>query len=1588
MAIRKMFGEVVSATKLGFGKHPIAFAASAIAAPFLVKNDERGYGQSALITTPLVGAFFAAGPRSFGMAAYSGATWLENATAFAQRNTKGVLLNASSWYLDAGPKGLFRAYKDADYRYDTLRSFVNTGELGNLFSSFKTETFGNIARNSAPRAHQVDADYVFNTLEHLVKDPSKTSLVTHAFEEARVNTLGMGARGPETALKDFSQAQMSKMFFDNYDNQEFMSRLSRNLRKAERLVDRGIVNPQVSPPSLPNILPLNSEVEAALESQGRGSVLKELRRSGVLENNRITAQAVLNGETGRVLGIQLTTGGNRLQIPILDPSTGTVHLGDSFERVGVARSVYDAENIWDLDMYLARNAGQDWNTLNTDLGRAAYHTGIDPLNTYKMRVAADSRSTVLAPHQIKMRSFGAVPSGLNSFSGGKSFADLSYQERVNLFGTVTDSSKGLRINGDSGSRTNLTAIGSASAFSSGVLDREEAALLAPGGVNLVDKPDPFFRDFTKEVSLEGVATDHVPWYSNNAAKEMLGVEKLPEVQLRVAGISPQVKSILGGLKDVKSTEDRAHIVAMLKERMAAEGMTAEQQGKAVSGLVAELERNPRAISTARKVGSLGETDFFMSPDYQNLRLKSRAIYHVDSSRLNVGDEFDPDTVLGYSDLRPVTSPGARNRVADIQEHNGRLSVTVDQLYPVETGSKISAGGVKGLTLMAEDKEEFLQAKRLVNIFREAQGETPLADSIGTLAPSQYFNAKVTDPYGLLLEQAGEVAQATMDNPATEEFFQGLERFGMHVEANGRIIDQIDELRKLTAVQRRARLLEVAQFTEDYINAMGSKASALEILQSDLLKGFVGSNKRTLSDYMRSDYLVVGARFTDTTRRNLPRTVPITADLASEMYRMGHYEGLKEIYGRAETINGDPKRAFELLDYIRGENGNKPLGNIISAAEAESSSLYNQTGVFSADRVENFSLALDKEFPVSIGGKIVQRKYVPMLGREAYKGGLNEYGLDEVSGTVIDRAKQRLVQARGSDELTTKALQEYYDTVTSEMLGKSGVFRARRVDPEGMAAFLQNRPQANPFDVVISQDRLEHLKAVNPLAYRKLKRGGSAWATITRQPVSAALKVRVRYDPEAALGRNMLGFDEAIRGMLGADDDLDAIYMTFHKNAKAVAEAKAAYAEGSSQWSALNRNRFLFGSVEDSRNISAAAVEEKLKSKSFAKLAAAMANTNPAEAMTNRLVGTKIPQYSNLLTNLNLVLENHPTLKNNEAASQTLREMFWQIRQVPISGSKSQMGFQGDPMRLHDMIKRSLQGRADPGLLIDAMKQVAEQADRSSIITKDTLPFAKEFGLDAKVGDSINVFRSILDSEKVQGWLREFAGNSQEIIDSRSQANALSDLITRRSISAEDGLKLLNRAGTASPEIQGVVRGNMGATRSAEALGSIVSSIKAKAGKAAEAFGAAKPILAAGLAVAAVAGIMTSTVSNDRGIAPPAPRHRSANNYRPEEMTSGTDHIPGEPVAGSRAASNPKRTRVDAPPGTQRAVVAPVRQATNLQVTMPARDRDQTAEAERVTQRVAAGSGYASITKNYSGSWMQTASRLRTRQKISDMLDQD
>lgn len=1593
-----MFTSFLKPVQSILAQHPaLAFASAfaAVGSPAFLKDEHRGYLRTSLVTTPIIAALSLAGPGLVTSASRTVRSGLRFSREMPQFFNKNLSVN-----------------------YKNLRDFVESGQvdlgainpaLRNWVDDAAIDFFSQVDRGAPPIEHSMEsAMQIFN---RLMPDDGKRTLLTYAVEGARLRAASptqlAGTLIPDF-LKPMVESDLRGIVSANRADPRFVKEFSRRLRWAERLKDTGPVMAPLKTSSASTIgIELSQGMDMlAAQRPAVAEALQSAMRKGTVQSATLVAEQTTNGEIGRLLGVNLKGAKGELKLPIFDPASGTIRVGDEYQRLGVGRRVYSKQGVFDLDVFVAQNLTQDWGALKSDIGRAAYFGGVDPLNEFKMATHGESQLATLPPHAMLLRSHAAIPTSLPLFEGGQEFGNLKPMEKIGLYKKML--SQG------------MTRIGSEGGTSKGVFEFAQSELYTVGGLPSLAKQAPFYRAFSKELQLNAseIPGSWRPRITTSAVEALGGV---PEVRMAVAGISPQQKSLFGDLPaqiaDLPGYEDTA-----IKRIMADSGLSYDAAKAAWQKISGKLTAREGYYSAARKLGGLGEGGIILHEKFARLGMESRTTTRV--SQLHINPEefktkpFGPGQVIGYAGLEPVTSNAPQSFLEGISSVGGQFELTLRQRFPVETGAKVDVAGVKGLAILAEH-EDFQRIRELMNLYGQETGTgVSIPNFADAIAPLHYTQAKVGDPFRTLLEQAAEVS-AQVSGSGTN-MASKLESIGhqpaVYTEVNNYMFDLaahgiyaqqdihtrhlqfIEDSNFVQSADRAGRMQAITNRTSQFLENVGGLARQDAAgTGSGLFSAFRRSGMSDLGKYMQQNSMISSAAFWDTTRRNVPQLTSATYDLFSEMFRMGHVGGISDIMGRLE-FQGNPEMSSKFAQHFVEQDFTKPYGTVIPITEAAPTGVKLGTmearagSIFDPTRADiqgNFSLALKEPVYARMGGRDIEVTHVPVLGKAAYGGGTNPFeklgeGL-AYGATDYEKSLADVVRSAHDPTLMSAALSKYFESTYGTLFGKQGFYRAKGVDPTGgVSGFLQTRATPDPFQIMIPEQMARRVR--DSKVRDALLAGEEMMATVARHPIQSAPYMKVRVAPEAGLGPNMIGMDERIRGLFGADDDKDILNLFFYrKGSQAEREGLAAINNlNSNQWKSLNTLEMLYGSAEDSRNIVSAGVKS-LPQMVEEGLAAGGSATARGEQVTQRMAGATVGAYSNLLTRLQQNIEMHPTIGTNPEARTLLGHLFWPIRQVPISAQKGKMQLNPeDPLALWRKISAGLTARNEEGVgqFIEGMQEVIGGFSKKSILTEQSAKIYSEMtGKPGVAGEEVNALMDILNTEKTRSLISDF------VVNRNVQADRAAALITRQVDSmAPESLyavsSMYREMGASAPYLQGMVK----ETRSGKTVSRVLGAINDATRSAAHSIGQSKalPILALGLGLATAGSVLTSSLKAPMPAG--AVFSQGAGNFRPEERTTVTDHVPGEPMAGSMSSVNPPRRQLQATRSTGTTIVAPMRQRTDLEVRMRAQDRNDTSEMQRLVSQVAGGPGISNVNVNYRNGWRNKMSKKRQRETIREQLE--
>jgi hypothetical protein len=1617
-------GFTKSVTSLVTSHPAVAFATAfaAVAAPAFLKDENRGYLRTAITTAPIVAAMGIAGPGLVTSASRA----VRSGYRFVREMPQVFNKNYSVDYRQLHT-ALHSGEIDLGVINPALRNWVDE-EAINFFS---------LADRGAPPI-EYSMESALELFDRLAPDEGKRTLLTYAIEGARqraASPVQLAGVANVNVLAPMSSSELRGIINQNRADPRFVEEFSRRLRWAGSLQDVGAL---IQPLNLGTnqITKLGYDEGFRLLQAQRPAVAESLQaavRANVVDEAVVIAEQTTSGEIGRLLGVNLKRGSKELQMPLFDPASGSVRLGEKFQRVGVGRRIYNKQGIYDLDLFVAQNLTQDWNILEKDIARAAYFGGIDPLNEYKMATHLESQMASLSPQAMYMASRRAVPTTLPVFGEGVEYSKLPTPEKVAFIRRLMSGGLGQP----------MTAIGSEGGMRKGSFEFGELELFTPGGLPSRAKQAYAYRAFSKELQL---APGSIPegWRPRVVTSAAEAIGGLPEVRMTVAGITPQQRALFGDLPR-NITDLPAYEETAIKRIMDDTGLSYAEAKAAWGKVAGKLTAREGFYGAAQRLGYLGEGGVLLHGKFGRLRMEARTTMRVNELHLTPEQlagkaPISPNQLIGFSGLEPITSSAPETFVEKASSIGNQFELMLRQQYPVETGAKIDIAGKKGLVAVAgydaasPELDEFAKIRELLNVYGEATG-APVAipQFADAIAPLHYMQGDLGDPFRTLMEQAAEVSAQLVAAPGESVMVQAMGKAGLQPE----ILDQVNKYMFDMSTKgwdvnaqrfmensdivsgtadRAARIRGITDRTAQFLEDVGTLARQnAPGTGGELFGMYRRTGMTSFTEFMQRNAMVAGAGFWDTTRRNVPLMTSATFDLFSEMYRAGNVEGIKEIMSRLEFQGGAPEMAADFARQFVGQEFTKPMGTVIPISEAAPGGVQLGTmegragSIFDPNRAgvgENFSLALREPIYARIAGRDVEVTHVPVLGKQAYGGGANLFekpgeGL-AYGATDYEKALADVVRFQTDPVQLSAAVSQYFDETYRTLFGKTGFYRAKGTDVMGgVSGFLQTRASpADPFQLVISEQMARRVRdkqirralgmevdvatGMEVLAHP----GMEAMATLGRHPIQAAPYMRVRVAPEAGLGPNMIGMDERIRALFGADDDKDILNLFFYRNGtQAEREALAAVNNlNSNQWRSLKTLEMLYGASEDSRNITKARLEQEfltLPQQVEKGLAAAGMEGGRTQQVINRLAAEKVGAYSNLVTQLYTNLEMHPTIGMNPEAEMQLGHMFWPVRQFTIAAAKSKAAM--DPelaMVPYQRIRAGLRARNAEGVgeVIGGLEAIYRAFNKKSILTEQSAKIYSEMtGKPGIAGEEVDALMDVLHSERGKALLSDF------VINRNVQADRMAQLVTKQ-VGEMEGSELYalqamyNEAGNAMPYVRGLVKESRSGRVASRVLGAINETLRTAARELPK---GDLGVLGLGLGLTAAAGLLTTRLKPMAKVN--AVFGQTAGSFRPEERLGTTDQPLGEPYPGSMSSVNPPRRQLPPRRGVGTTMVAPMHQRNDLEVRMRAQNRQDTMETQRMVSQISGGPGVQNITVNYRNGWRNKMSRLRQRETIREQL---
>ena len=1572
-------------------------AASAVFAPLFAKNEDRGYFRTALITTPIIFATGGLAPRLFGgvrevaqgvaKVAVDTANTLKKAekwTRFEQTNFNDIsnLLKSgasqntierglSSWLVNERRSRDFLKEEKTLNRYFNRR-FIKTADLISKGAMGDLEALARI--NEIDQLHATKGRLITNAM-HTARRSSLTPL------EWSKEPSGVAPEVGSEKMNEWLQAQYNEF----KGRPDFVRTLKNRLREIKNLNYSGTTDVAVSGLASSTIestldFEFDDAAQAAFKHQAPGAFaeLEKAQRRGFIDKVTVEAEMVTSGDIGKVLNVKVVRKGNikPLTIPIVDPVSGQVRLGPN--AVGVGNYVIGPDrqpyriDEW-VSKMLAEKPAFGNELLEEEIAAHAYWFAGDPLDARRMSELAsfgEQGSSLLSAEAIKLRSYGAGVTKLPLFDvGGEatSFYDYKFDagNKVNFIRNLLNENR-------------FISMGSEAGVYEGRFQLREAANLSPFGAPSAEKQDPFWRSVTKEYRLSapgGLPSEAMPTWRSTAWEALTGSPELPGAKFTVAGINPQDRTLFS---ELPKTLDELHFQRTgVIQKFIERGMGPEAATATYNDIYGMYQQGQQGIFDY--LGGMGETGFVLDPKFaNNFQVEGISKYNVDELGVKAGDVLGPTDVMGFNQGERVAPKflGTVQDVARAVDSQGNPYFTVNVKHELSMqGAKLDIAGIKGMARVAQTNEHFTQLRDVMNKYYERLGTGDvIPGNVNILAPAEYFTNKVEPAQAYLgigsdvvnrLEAAGAGEVAT-------EYLQRMAVEGITREGGQMVINAAANPAGNAAAADR--LLRLSQINEEFFAKAGESIRANQGYKDPVLGAFVTSGQDLGKFMMKNQLPAIGFTW-DHSLANVPRFSSISHDVETYMALGGNWRGLRAMRSRMETVSGGSAgQALDFMKQITGGDFSKPFGTVVplkgAVGRGSLTEAANRAGSIFDPSISSYK----QNFSVDLGNG----RYLPVPGTEAYGAEGSMYAPGKYEVKDWQKALQNLAnEPEDAAAAEATVLQEYAKQFG---IGKGSALRPYQYDPMAVPGFLSTAgEQGDPFVARVSRQFAERVHSER--LRKALMAGEDVVGMIQRQPTNELLYMKYRLDPNLE-GTMDVAVPESVSRALMGDQDKDLVNnILFDANIRMEgdklkvtgagsqiereAAEEAIEAMGDKQRKQLAIWQEIKGADEIAKqNVNFEMASLAQKNAKFAKSVA-----NRAGVAVNRSAGASIGAYSNVLTEMVEQMVRNPHLMQNPDLVQRLKTGLFDIRQAPISARKAHVEFSLESaMQMIDHLHKSIQ--------IESPTAAADAVNANLLSMAETLsPMGREgpeYKYWATQGAEDLKLWAVGRSEKARLMAAAFTTNVDKSIPFKPLSKRASRVMSEAFQDIEGTL--------------GAIHGGRMADQTATQSGMLAEHLievgrdtaRVATGKLGRIFAEHGGSIAMGAGALAALGVAFTA----RRPAMATFSRGSSNKYRPEERIGSPDHVPGEPMPGEMAPTNPPRRLTPGQPGVRTTMVAPMGATSDLTVRMKATDHSRAAETARQIAMIP-GTGDTNVTINYRD--RTKLGSLRTREKIRGLM---
>ena len=1316
------------ATRPGLANATIA---AVLIAPAIFSDDERGYLQTSMITTPLIAAGSMVAPHVWDVGKKEGA------------RMRDILKN------DVPP--IFQSGKPVIPLVDAKRM----ADIGNLSAGrLNTSLLNHLVNTSTPDITPLASslrESVWGSAKKLRREPSKYRMALNAVWHAKMNTGSAEEVAAWKASPEFESALKANRplrdirhdfiteFRSHRDNAQWLKHVQARFDKLSHLHDPGGSFAILADATKQGRVSWSDFArEDFVRNGGDRNLMSLIDDLAKHESVDVELRGLLgsNNAINKITGLQIRKGGSSVLVPYVDRKTRGVLLGDLSNTPGVSRLFYDSERVMFADEHAVRAmlGGASPEQVKLELARAQFsQMGKDQLDPKSRLFDPDSAvGEGMTREQMAIYGRQMVPSNIGGFAKGKDyvgFEALDAGEKVSAEMAAVARHNAIKLSG-----------GDASIL-------EDAALAK---FNLFGQPNPEKEDLhVKSLKREWRAThnrvDNDPFTSTDFLHAIDPSLEDGTFGIRMGQLHSQEYALAAALPDSSMVESMAISRAESKAALLGEDFDYEMVNSERVSLIDELagkqsveylEKSGMSKAQANKAWEAMRSKFYDSSYYDSFRklgymgeggvAVANDIKGIDSVRRNkvtvdwtsmseeelMGmGEFDSNTILGSRMFSPMTAGGDRNIIQNAEFFaDGTAVLDVEEHYDLD-GAKFQADTKwTNSKILQEDVDRIAD---VFNVGHDAAGTGQFIDQVSGYVVRDYGSEKAVNAAESMMNQTSGLLRKldkygiVEGDSVVSGYVDQFEDIGF--SWNGHTLEEASSSMAAPFSEANARRIEEANaITKQLFEHVSSSLRNTELRDNTsqgygalahrdpFLGNYAHGNQPDMLEYQTRGSYAMNMQVSDHMRTNRPRGVHVNREVMEQLELGGNTDILSAIYGQT-TTDGDPGLIREFMahtrDHLDKDDWDHAFGKLtidLDSAVGKGTNLKSAAGRAGTIFDPGHPMADD-----NFGIKTPQGDIIPVPGHNAFGGKVNRHGFGEYSANSFENQLNDLLQIAGGHQEGNyeEARAAYVNKVRALGTGKGGALNVERKVEDSLGGRLTGAPGQDPFVFSVSPKDVHQF---SPEVRTMLKDGEEVWGSMIRYPVNTVVHGRIKIDPNIGEGR--IGTGIATAQFAGGDFDGDYSFLIATQQKLKDAEGKfvmspAAAAIKHEATDAGSNQAKLFETLKSFKRVEDDFFDSKGFSpkqyKSVTDRAAVFAqNRNFAPMIQRRTAGMAVGELSNTLELVKLNMLHNSELMNPLEKQTMAGHLYDIIREAPIAAMKTKAGREDmfDLATMHDLSK--------------------------------------------------------------------------------------------------------------------------------------------------------------------------------------------------------------------------------------------------------------------------------------------------------------